>query len=624
MRARWFSERLAPWIRGSAWSSRVLVAGVVITAVFTALAVALRVRPIVTEPVYSVVIVVMTAAALKRARFDGGVIAVIVAGLCFYLAYLGYTQYGERNYDAGVQVEYIQYLLEHHARPPASKCLVCHHPPLYYVAGALVYRFFDVTRLCAPTRGLQIFGLLLSLVLVAYAAATAARFTTDRWQARLATAIIVFWPYSVENSVRVHNDSMVSTWMAVALFYAVRWHQDDRPKDLYLASLFTGLAVLTKSSGYVLAAVLFALLFARFFRQFTAGQRLRFCLRAAFAALVLAAAIGLNTLGKGGKPPVTGGPLCQRVLGNACDIRKGQWVANEPFNYVYLDLRAFLQEPYALAERDGSGREFFWNHLLKSSLFGTHNTIPDRETAYEFNRGLASVMNALLLGMLGYLGVAFTFAKRPAVRRYAVLLCLLVASLALMVGFRAIIPAPHHTDFRHVYPLVIPMAIVYAAAVGYFRRREMALEHVGHALVIPFLLLSIVYFFPKHDFVIRWTTHVVERDLALYSKPVPEGTPWDKETNLLIEENHIVEFAVPSRPTVKEIDVTLDNNDVYEIELVGDGAPRKLLLGPSGRKMQGLMRYVQAVDPSVARVRTIHVRPVRGDMSYALGHLILK
>ena len=621
MRPRWIVQSLLPRIRGSAWSSRVLVAGALITALFTALAVTLGLRPIVVQPVYTVLLVVVTAAALRRARFDVGVIAIVVAGLCLYLAYLGYTGYGARNYDAGVQVEYIQYILEHHWRPPAAKCLVCHHPPLYYAAGALVYALFDRTKLAAPTTGLQLFGLVLCIVFVAYAAATVARFTTDRWQARLATAIIVFWPYGIENAVRVHNDSMASTWMAVALFYAVRWHQDDRPKDLYLAALFTGLAVLTKSSGYVLAAVLFALLFARFF---TAERRLRFCLRAGLAALVLAAAIGLNTVGKGGKPPVTGGSLCQAVLGNACDIRKGQWVANEPFNYVYLDLRAFLEEPYALAERDGSGRELFWSHLLKSSLFGTHNTIPDRETAYELNRGLAVLMNALLLGMLGYLGVAFTFAKKPAVRRHAVLLLLIFFSLALMVGFRAMIPAPHHTDFRHIYPVVIPMAIFYAAAVGYFRRREMALEHAGHALVIPFLLLSIVYFLPKHDAVIRWTTHVVERDLALYSKPVAEGTPWDKETNLLIEENHIVEFAVPGKPTVKEIDTTLDNNDVYEIELIGDGAPRKILLGPAGRKMTGLTRYVKAVDPPVTHVRTVRVRPVRGDMSYALGDLILK
>src|ERR1700679_3415759 len=104
MGARRFFDGLSTRIRGSAWSSRVLVACVVITALFTALAVALRIRPIVTEPVFSVLLVVATAAALRRARFEVGVIAIAVAALCFYLLYFGYTEWGERNYDAGVQV----------------------------------------------------------------------------------------------------------------------------------------------------------------------------------------------------------------------------------------------------------------------------------------------------------------------------------------------------------------------------------------------------------------------------------------------------------------------------------------------------------------------------------------
>src|ERR1700733_674261 len=99
MRPRAIAGSVLARIRGSAWSSRVIFACAVITAIFTALAVALRIRPIASEAVYSVLFVVMTAAALRRARLEVGLIALIVGGVCFYLAYLGYTEYGERNYD---------------------------------------------------------------------------------------------------------------------------------------------------------------------------------------------------------------------------------------------------------------------------------------------------------------------------------------------------------------------------------------------------------------------------------------------------------------------------------------------------------------------------------------------
>jgi len=100
------------------------------------------------------------------------------------------------------------------------------------------------------------------------------------------------------------------------------------------------------------------------------------------------------------------------------------------------------------------------------------------------------------------------------------------------------------------------------------------------------------------------------------------GTQWDLPTNLLIEENHIVEFDTPKLPTVREIDVSFDNNDRYQVDLVGDTS-RTLFFGPKPEK-KGLMRYVEKVDPPVANVRTIRVRPLSGDLAYSMGHLITR
>src|SRR5262249_32314144 len=131
-----------------------------------------------------------------------------------------------------------------------------------------------------------------------------------------------------------------------------------------------------------------------------------------------------------------------------------------------------------------------------------------------------------------------------------------------------------------------------------------------------------LYFVPKHDLVIRLTTHVVERDLSRYSQVVVEGTPWDREGNLIIEENHIVEFKTPDHPTVRGLDASFDNNDRYEIVFLGDET-RRITLGPKPEK-KGLMRYTETIDPPVANVRAVRVRPLSGDMAYSLGHFILR
>ena len=613
-------DKLRASIRRSATSTRILIAALVLSVAFAGVAMAARIGPAIVGPVEGVLFFVITGAARVRARFDRGVIAILLGGLGLYLAYLGYTSFGERNYDGGPQLQYIEYIVQNHRRPPAAHCLICHHPPLYYGAGALVYAFFKATRLAAPAVGLQVFGLGLFMLFLAFGARTAERLLPERRDQRLATALMVFWPYSVHNSVRLHNDSMVCAWMAIAVFYMVRWAQEERPRDLYLGAVFTALGLLTKSSAYALVPVLLALLAARFSRS---RDKVRLLGRGAAVAAILAGALVLNAHGKETLMKRRGAPLCHKILGSACDIHGDRLVDNAPGNYLYLDLPTFLQEPYAFANKDDSGRQYFWNHFLKSSLFGTHNRVADPETAHGLNRAVAEGMNILLLGMIGYLGAGLVSVKKRRLRRWAVVLLNLGAGVAFMVGFRALVPSPHHSDFRHVFHLVILVSIAYAATVAHFRASWPAMQRAGQILALPFVALSIFYFVPKNDLVLRLTKRTVKLDLEAIPQTAPEGLPWDREGNIIIEPNHTLEIDVMGLPTASELEVTFDGNDRYEIEIVGD-VTRRLLVGPSKKKTGGLARYVEAIDPPVPSVRLVRVRPLAGDFAYSMGHLVLR
>jgi predicted membrane-bound mannosyltransferase len=134
------------------------------------------------------------------------------------------------------------------------------------------------------------------LVFVVASVLLVRRYTDDPWRIRLAAALVALWPYSFHNSVRVHNDTLVSTLMVLALLFLVRWQQDDRPRDLFVASGVIALALLTKSSAYVLVATLLVLLAHRLYAR---GERKWQLARAAIVGVVLAAAMFLNTLRKG-------------------------------------------------------------------------------------------------------------------------------------------------------------------------------------------------------------------------------------------------------------------------------------------------------------------------------------
>lgn len=603
-------------------SQALLVLGTLI-AVFTAIASLLRLPPNVLAGGFFLLSFAFVGVLLRKLRFDYGTVLIVLAGLVLYLAYLSYTSLGERNYDGPEQLRYIQYIAEHRSLPQVEYCFICHHPPLYYIVSAVGYVFFQRSGVVEPVRGLQLMALVMSLGLVIYGVLLVRRFTTDPRLVRLAAALIMFWPYAVHNCVRIHNDTLVSALMVAALYYIVRWAQDHRPRDLYVATAVSAAALLTKSNAYILVAIIGLLLAWRLLKS---RDRLRHVARSVAVLAALLGTMAVSSIGKGKVPEkvsVTEGSLCERVLGSACRMNN-QEVGNEPFNYIYLDLEIFLKEPYVLSAYDRAGRQFFWNHLLKSSLLGTHNKVADRETAYELNATVASFLGVLLLGLTGYLLLALAWATKSQARRHGVILLSLVCFMTFMMGFRILIPWTHHSDFRHVFPIIVPMALLYVQAVGAFRRRESVLEWVGIAMAVAMVGLSAFYWWPKYDWAMRWTARTVSLQLEDYSTIVREGTPWDKDTNLMLEGNHTLDFKVRGLPTAAELDITVDNNDVYELKLYGEGGERTLHVGPSDKPVKGLRRFVETLDPPVERVRRITMRAVSGDRAYSMGHLVLR
>jgi len=594
----------------------VLVTALAIAFLYPFVAHAARLRIEVAAVVYVPISLLLAGLWLKRLRFDRGTIAIMLAGLVFYYLYLTYTTPGERNYDGPEQVKYLTYIYDKLEIPPSKHCFICHHPPLYYIVAAGALGFFNFIRLIPSNPlGLMLFSLGIFFVFLVYGARFARLYAENDRVVRIATALLVFWPYSFHNSVRVHNDTLVTTLVGAGMFYTARWHKEGRGRDLYVAALCAALGILTKSTAFALVAVIGLLLAWRFLMR---PDRLRTLQRGVAAMGIVGLAFGIGSL----RAPVGDDP-CHRRFGTACDIRPSDFTGNKPINYLYFDVPKFLREPYMVIANDDSGKQFFWNHVLKSSLFGTHNKIPDRETAYEMNRKLAWLMNAGLFGMVLYAFLAGLLDVKRGLRRHAVPLLFCVFSSLFLMGFKIIIPAPHHTDFRHIYFVMVPGALLFATAVEHMRSRAKVLGSIGTLLFAPFLGLSIFYFLPKYDLVMEYTSFTSEMPIASVKRVVPEGTPWDRDGNVQMEGNQTIALVVSPPTSVHDIDVSLDGNDTYELKVMGDGPPRILIVRPPKVIKVGLGRYKLKVDPPVENVTRVTVRPLGGDRTYCMGHLIL-
>jgi len=558
---------------------------------------------------------------MRRLRYSYWTIAVVALALCLYALYFSYTTYGKRNFDGQAQLDYLLYFAKNLSIPPDEHCFICHHPPLYYAIAAGVHRFCKWSEVTNPDRAVQLISMVYSFALTIFSLQLMRRFTRKTWVITLLAALLMFWPYSILNSVRMHNDILLNTTCVGSLYYIVVWQQEGRLRSLILACVFAALAVLTKSSGYVMVGTILVI---TCYKLLLGRERLRFLIRTVPVLVVLMVTLSSHTLTRGEKPEVKM-TLVQRLLGTANEIGARAFVGNEPFNYLYFDVRNFLEEPYILARRDGTGRQYFWNHLLKSSLFATHNHFPDAETSYTLNRRIAAVMNFLLLAILAFTASGVLRMKRDSLRRYlAPMVCVFGFLIAELI-FRTLIPHSHHADFRFIHTILIPGCVACVMTLEGYRRRRSIMELVGWLLVVPFIVLSIIYYIPKLELSMKYIGPVViEKNESELDKVIKEKTKWDEKSNTILGPDYILEIKLARSKTVAHIDTTLDHNDQYEITLHGREGDRKIVLGKSKKNLTGLARYEEVVDPPVKGVRKITLKPLSGDYMYSVGHFIVR
>jgi hypothetical protein len=396
--------------------------------------------------------VLLELGVLRRLRFDWVIVALVLLGTVLHVDYLGYTSISERNYDGPSHIEYIQSIARDHRLPDVMACGACGHPPLYYALAALWSKLVVAGGWIPYELALQWLSLLLFFGFVVVALSMFRSCTSRPATLRLATALVVFWPSSIINAVRVHNDALASLLMLAALYFIASWDRDGKRRDFHLALLFCALALLTKSSGYALAATL--VLFAAV--RALAPELRRDSLKRCAVAIVILGSVAVGAVALRQSPRAR--TVCQRVLGHACDGRYVPAVADRPSRYVGFDLRRFVVRMDTLT--DDPGHDYFLNRVAKSSLFGVM-PLGD-ELAGPVHQTLAATMSVLLLVMVVSCLLALPCLRGGALRRYRVYLGGTLIMFAFLVAFRVRAANEFHEDFRHIFPALVPFCLAYA------------------------------------------------------------------------------------------------------------------------------------------------------------------
>jgi predicted membrane-bound mannosyltransferase len=407
-------------------------------------------------------------------------LAVIAGGLVVYLVYFAQTRYDVRNFDAGAHLAYVEYVATHHALPSATECSVCHHPPAYYLLAAPIDAALRSASLDA-TRGLQIFSLVLWLGFIAFAALAIERLVDRVWQRALALALVVFWPYSVIQSVRVNNDTLVDLCAAATIYFTVRWSADRRARWLGAAAGSVALGLATKASALVLVVAVVAVVALVVARAVDRKAVVR------GAALPLLGLVAAVTIFVAARARAERGAI-DDVLGDATRYT----APRAPAFYVTFSPGAMLSRPWARVTMSRTTEPTYANHLLKSSLYGAQTGSRVAPGAVAPSSTLALVENGLVMLLASLLVAGVALGRRDPSGRRMLAGLLAVVFFAGGVAFHLLAPNDQHADFRFILPIVIPLAVLYAWASEGLRERK--LSHVGALVAAIFLGVAIVSF----------------------------------------------------------------------------------------------------------------------------------
>jgi hypothetical protein len=577
--------------------------------------------------------IILVSVLLRQLKMPWTVVLASAVSLIIYMVYFSYTEHFERTFDTKHQLIYVKYIADNFRVPSSSHCFVCHHPPMFYAGGAVFYNLFRSLNLGDAARGVQVWGHLCHVVFLIYGILLLSRFFKKSSTLGLGTMMIGLFPYSVINSVRAHNDVLFDATYVIGLYYIVVWFQTRTLKHFYWATFFAGVCVATKMNGVALPMTLgIALLYHLWTHRKALSRREiwapMFCLVALAGALAIYMSTREPVLRKGEKEDAAqDAPLGQRILGSAFNIGTSIWVENSAARYLYLDMASYQEDPFVYSDKDVGGRQWHLNHVLKSSIFITRSKAPDGETGYVMNQNLAEILDWLLLVLLGALTLGGLTSKTHHLGKYLIIWLNSATLIALSFAFKAVVPSTFHADFRFIFPVTVSSTVLLGLVLERWRAQSLVAYPLLRYATWAFTAISALYFIPKAEWSARFfaAKGSVDKKLSDLATIVPEKTTWNKKGNTIIPDQfQLVVTVDPPVDKVGGIELTVDNNDKYQITVESGSGLRHLVVGPhSDSKFSGVALYKPVFDKPISGVKKITVRPISGDASYSVGHLVL-
>ncbi len=362
------------------------------------------------------------------------------------LSYLFITPYEERGHDVFGHVDYINYLLDHHALPDRHDGWQFYQPPLYYVAGALIVAAteavgfsreagFTMVQLLSFLVSVGVFGVCIGC---AYHLFSHKKELIDRL---LFLSFLAAVPSFVYFAARLNNDVFAQATAFISVLLLLRWWKKPDLRLWILLSITISVGLLSKMNMVLFLPIAGIVAIAQPVMRWSQKGLM----------LVI---LGITTViiaGWYNIPPFFEEEKARSaIIGNA-EHMTGP-IPNTPDRLLVFNPAEVLRHPFNQIDGEGARRHYLWEYLFRSMFFG------------EFTYHPAATPVALIVlftGLIALVAAAWSFILDLLKGIRSPTFPLVITTIVLMAGALAVriaMPFSSSQDFRYSSALLIPYA----------------------------------------------------------------------------------------------------------------------------------------------------------------------
>lgn len=419
---------------------------------------------------------------LENKKYREILIVIIILALIVRLIYVIKTPYTEKQHD--LDLSYILTIYETGHLPQSNEGQY-YHPPLHQLIGTMfltiINAFTNGIEVDSAGESLQFLTLIYSMIMLYVIYNIAKEMKLKEKYILYVMFITAFHPTLIILSGSINNDELCILLTMWSILRLIKWYKETNIKNTVFLAIITGLAVMTKTNGGIVAIPIIYIFMIKLHREIKKSKnKLTTIKKYVYVFLifgVIALPIGLwynvrNYI-------LFKQPILYVLNTNNPDLYVGNYSILQrflPFSKEILKMYCNAFEDYNIP-----------TYLLKCSLFGEFLWDEGKTTYIYYTIAIISNLILTMISLYCIIKNIITKNKRKKVWKITLFL-LWITNIISYISMNLKLPYGCSMDFRYIVPTIFIQAIFICFELENIMRKDKKKEGIIFTCLFEFTL----------------------------------------------------------------------------------------------------------------------------------------